>query len=96
MFTENIPQGKLVLVTTIGSKSRDKAPSLKLTGKLVEEIGGINNTGYINLEYKGEKALLNDRGKVIGYQKGPKIMSIPRSIVASVASIKRKESYAFM
>ncbi|WP_159467994.1 hypothetical protein [Dyadobacter sp. 3J3] len=92
MFTSHIKVGQLIQIKTKGGEPPFKAPSLLFTGELVDE--GILNfkNGCVRLLYSGEVAVQNDEGKVIGFEKGQKVLSIPRSIIESVEVFRNKRS----
>lgn len=84
MLTSHIPKGKLVHIKTIGSPDRHKAPALDLVGFFNEETSRHFKDGCITISNDGMKAVQNDDGRVIGYEKGVKVQTIPRRNIKSI------------
>jgi len=85
MLTSHITQGKLVHIKTLGSADEKKAPPLEFTGILKQESNQhFKGSGCIQIVSDGMIAVQNDEGKVIGFEKGVKVQTIPRRNVKSI------------
>jgi hypothetical protein len=85
MCSIKIPPGKIVQVITKGSKTRkDVAPSLEFRGRLHNVTDQ-----FIELTYAGEKAIMSNRGRVTGYERGEKVQRIYSTTIESVVAVGR-------
>ncbi|MDQ6477826.1 hypothetical protein [Dyadobacter sp. LHD-138] len=90
----SVKTGKLVIVKTRGEDSAQSnaAPPLSFSGRLESietQERGKEEVKFIHLSYWGLVAKVNHFGKLIGWERGNKVLSIPIRNVVEVTPLTR-------
>lgn len=90
----SVKTGKLVTVKTRGEKSAlsNAAPPLYFSGRLELIEGqerGKDAIKFVHLTYWGHVAKVNHFGKLVGWERGDKVMSIPVQNIVEIVPLLR-------